>query len=691
MVYTGDTEFNKEQKDVLTREIRKFDKTVLDDINASVNWYSLLKPIQDNLKKASIGHIEVEPLQLVKSLVLEAIYDLGEIPFEVEVTDRKSFQKFLDLNYGDKVASNELLESCKKELTEDGSYDKMFDNFFKQLLDAEVIPEQDLLIDDDSSKEEEEVQDILISGDKVSDDDTENVTDMVEDNVEDNVEDVTTIEGVEEPQESEVNLVENTSTENDPLSVDEMIKEIEDRVKRLHDKKSPEEKEKLKEAGLKFGNGDDETKVPKDENLELYSKLNTIDDSLKKIYQNIETLTGKSMTSDSAADKVSKEEIQEQVSDLYAKLKDVDETVQETKEISEVNGDEVVSEETESIAEKLDDLESKIQEKLKDVPTESEARKENGEKEDLYKRLFDSFYTQLVDADIINEASKTKEKEIIEDKIESAAEETVDVSVQEPKLIEETVTKEEVKVTEKKANPDFVLEGRVEEKTGETIPVVMRPKQKEINLRDKKKYPIFNDANLTEDYELGLRFYKLGFKTSFVNLKTDARYGNSRIGTGEYFPNSFWASVKQKSRWIAGIVFQNWKIHGWKGTFKTKYFLARDRKTIVSFIGTALSFIVFAYFLAFGITRAFGIDYLPAIVQQNSVLWYLMLMSLLFMFGRIFHRFAFTYNWYGLRYAIMSIVRIFFDNVVNFFAIIRAIKVFRQTKDKVVWDSTEHY
>lgn len=681
MVYTGDTEFNKEQKDVLTREIRKFDKTVLDEINAAVNWYSLLKPIQDNLKKASIGHIEVEPLQLVKSLVLQAIYDLGEIPFEVEVTDRKSFQKFLDLNYGDKVASNELLKSCKKELTEDDSYDKMFDNFFKQLLDAEVIPEQDLLSNAGSTKAEEE-QDILISGDKVSMDEIENVSDVAEEKEEE----IIKIADIEEKE-----VIETASTENDPLSVDEMIKEIEDRVKRLHDKKSPEEKEKLKEAGLKFGNGDEETKEHKDENLELYSKLNTIDDSLKKIYHNIEVLTGKSMTSDSASEKVSKEEIKEQVSDLYAKLKGVDETVQETKEISEANGDQVVSEETESITEKLDDLESKIQEKLKDVPTESGAKKENGEKEDLYKRLFDSFYTQLVDADIINEASKTEEKQKVEDKIESAAEETVNVTVEEPKIAEETDIKEEVKVTEKKANPDFVLEGRVEEKTGETIPVVMRPKQKEINLRDKKKYPIFNDANLTEDYELGLRFYKLGFKTSFVNLKTDARYGNSRIGTGEYFPNSFWASVKQKSRWIAGIVFQNWKIHGWKGTFKTKYFLARDRKTIVSFIGTALSFIVFAYFLAFGITRAFGVDYLPSIVQQNSVLWYLMLMSLLFMFGRIFHRFAFTYNWYGLRYAVMSIIRIFFDNVVNFFAIIRAIKVFRQTKDKVVWDSTEHY
>src|SRR5207244_9528183 len=92
---------------------------------------------------------------------------------------------------------------------------------------------------------------------------------------------------------------------------------------------------------------------------------------------------------------------------------------------------------------------------------------------------------------------------------------------------------------------------------------------------------VFNDANLTEDYELGLRLHKLGYKTAFVNMLTDQRNTNTRIATGEYFPNSFWAAVRQRSRWTAGICFQNWKLHGWKGGLGTKYFLMRDRKTII--------------------------------------------------------------------------------------------------------------
>lgn len=653
-----DFEMNKEQMSVLTRELRKHDKNVLDEINAATNWYALIKPINEVLIKASAGR-DLDPEIVLKSLVLQEIYGLGaDIPFEVEVADRKSFQKFLSLKYGDVVPGNETLAQCRKALEDEGLYDRTFDNFFRQLLDAEVIPEQDLLV----QNEKPEIYSTEQTESEIEDSAPETV-----------VEEPLLQEPLEKYHDDEPSTVESTS-----LSVDDMIKEIEDRVKRLHDKKTPEEKQKLKDAGLKFnGNGDEEKdkEVKDNGSNELVSKLSAIDESLQKIYKNIEVLNEKQGISDVSETNIDADnELKEKVSDLYGQVKEIDDKV-DASEVSEE-----VKEEAKDISANIMDLKEKIDQKLKDAAEKTGASVENADKEDLYKKLFDSFYSQLVDADILNETSK-KVTEVISEK-------TTEHEVKHEVVIEDKI--EETAVDDKK-NSDFVLEGRVEEETGKTIPVVMRPKQKEINLRDKKKYPIFNDANLTEDYELGLRFYKLGFKTSFVNLKTDSKYGNSRIGVGEYFPNTFWASVKQRSRWIAGIVFQNWKIHGWKGSFKTKYFLTRDRKTIISFFGTALSFIVFGYFLAYAVSRAMGYNFLPEIVQQKTVLWYLMMTSLLFMFVRIFHKFAFTYNWYGLRYAIMSIFRTFVDNIVNFFAIIRAVKVFRQTKDKVVWDSTEHY
>jgi adsorption protein B len=202
---------------------------------------------------------------------------------------------------------------------------------------------------------------------------------------------------------------------------------------------------------------------------------------------------------------------------------------------------------------------------------------------------------------------------------------------------------------------------------------------------------VFNEANLTEDYELGLRLSKLGYKTAYVNLLADRFNSNTRIATGEYFPNSFWAAVRQRSRWTAGICFQNWKVHKWAGSFKTKYFLMRDRKTIFSNFMVLLSNIVFALFLLYLLGFSLGIDFLESVVEQNTALWVFLWICFVFMIWRLLHRFIFTYNWYGFRYAVFSLIRINFDNLINFFATFRALRVFMTMKNKVVWESTEHY
>ena len=202
---------------------------------------------------------------------------------------------------------------------------------------------------------------------------------------------------------------------------------------------------------------------------------------------------------------------------------------------------------------------------------------------------------------------------------------------------------------------------------------------------------VFNDANLTEDYELGLRLFKLGYKTSYINLLMDSHNAQSRVATGEYFPNSFWGAVRQRSRWTAGICFQNWKMHKWTGSLKTKYFLLRDRKTIFSNFMVLLSNLVFALFLFYMLGFSLGINYMESIIQENSALYVFLWVCFFFMIWRLLHRFIFTYNWYGFRYALFSLIRINFDNLINFFATFRAMRVFMTMKNKVVWESTEHY
>ncbi|MGH2575387.1 MAG: glycosyltransferase [Ignavibacteria bacterium] len=207
-----------------------------------------------------------------------------------------------------------------------------------------------------------------------------------------------------------------------------------------------------------------------------------------------------------------------------------------------------------------------------------------------------------------------------------------------------------------------------------------------------EKYPkLFNDAILTEDYELGLRLYELGYKVLFVNLQMDDEKGNnSRIATGEFFPNNFWGAVKQRSRWTAGICFQSWLMHRWPGNLTIKYFLMRDRKTVLSNIVILLSNITFALTLIYILGFAGGTG-LGSVVIEYSILWVFLWVCLVFMVWRLIHRFIFTFSWYGFKYAVFSIIRMQIDNLINFFATFRAFKVFLKTRKKVVWESTEHY
>lgn len=658
-----DIEITQNSVDLLRKHVRQHNGHILAKIDKAVNWNALISPIEQTVEDSQELDKSFDLKLVVKSLVLKELYGLGEFPFENEVADRKSFQKFLNLEYGDIVPSNELLDEYHDYLKMAGKYDNMFDRFFKQLIDADVIPENDLFVEEpvvetetvkeNTNKNNESDYDVPLLSEDIDDSSTQEIP-----------------QTIDEPKSN--------------LSVEDMIKEIEDRVKNIYEKKSPEEKKILDKTGLAFDNPQEKISKPEIPIVEKKEKVEVklkepVTDSANEPVKEIANEIVKEEKASTIAGRVeqSKKDAEQKSKNIYDKLSSFDDKIKSLNSKTEDTAAELseVNKELEEQIEKFTKTEAKTEETIQQVKQSQD---------DLYKKLFESFYNQLRENNLISDTT-----------------ELVIPGLNIPKEVaKERVTEPVIERTEKKVeeirpmiSPDFIEEQRTVESTGETVPVVMRPKKREINLKEKKKFPIFNDANLTEDYELGLRFYKLGFKTSFVNLKTDKEHGNTRIATGEYFPNTFWGSVKQRSRWLAGIVFQNWKIHGWGGSMKTKYFLLRDRKSILSFVGTALSYLCLIYFIIYAVTLALGYSspMLKPIVGTTSPLWYLMLAATFFMVVRLFHRFAFTYNWYGFRYAFFSIFRMLIDNVVNLFAMMRAIKVFRQTKDKVVWDSTEHY
>jgi hypothetical protein len=432
-------------------------------------------------------------------------------------------------------------------------------------------------------------------------------------------------------------------------SIDDKINEIERRIRNLYENKIPE-----------FLTVNQNLQA---QDFNLKEKLETVNDDIKQLS-----------------------------TDLKTKSPDLAHLV-EKKQVAAVDGsnqfihDSVQSEEInktlDSIDEKINSLNNltdrNFDEKVSDAVKKLEDKIENKDA-DLHKKLFDSFYEEKPVQEVPHKDNAVK------DKLERIDEQIKDIknsisSLYNPdQVVSSSMVEERLKSIENKLDDDKPKSNVVQHG-----PITLRPKQ--------KKEGLFNDANLTEDYELGFRFYQLGFKTGFFNVKLDRDDEASRIATAEFFPNTFWSSVKQRSRWVAGIVFQNWKAHKWAGNLSTKYFLFRDRKSIFSFVSAFLSNIVILYFIYAIFSKVFGWSHVTSLVGHSSVLWWLMIANLFFMVSRLSHRFVFTYNWYGFKYAIFSIFRLPLDTFINFFAIARSISVYKNTKSqtKAVWDSTSHY
>lgn len=89
---------------------------------------------------------------------------------------------------------------------------------------------------------------------------------------------------------------------------------------------------------------------------------------------------------------------------------------------------------------------------------------------------------------------------------------------------------------------------------------------------------VFLPNSLTEDYQLGMQTTQWDFKSIFLCRYLEGTDPSKIISTKEFFPHQFWHSVRQKTRWTAGIAFQGFQNIGWFGNLTQNYFLWRDRR-----------------------------------------------------------------------------------------------------------------
>ncbi len=186
---------------------------------------------------------------------------------------------------------------------------------------------------------------------------------------------------------------------------------------------------------------------------------------------------------------------------------------------------------------------------------------------------------------------------------------------------------------------------------------------------------VFDPVCLTEDYENGLRLRLSGAKQLFLPLQAQG------MATRELFPHTRQSAIRQRTRWVTGIVLQTWDRHGWRGGFVQKYWLWRDRKGILGNPASLLTNVLFLY----GAIRSLCGAPLPVapVMQMGAGL----------AAYRIVYRMVCVARVFGVRCALPTPIRILVANYINSAATFAALRQFFVAKWQgrpLVWIKTDH-
>ena len=192
---------------------------------------------------------------------------------------------------------------------------------------------------------------------------------------------------------------------------------------------------------------------------------------------------------------------------------------------------------------------------------------------------------------------------------------------------------------------------------------------------------IFEPEALTEDYENGLRLFRLGCSQTFVPLVHP--YGSKEwVATREFFPQQWTAAMRQRTRWVMGIALQTWERHGWKGKPGEVYWLWRDRKGLIANPLSLLANLIFVY----GLTTAIWHRVTPLAVE---LCWATVSIQCV----RMAVRMACVARVYGVLFALGVPVRAVYANALNAAATFNAVgryAVAKARKRPLKWLKTDH-
>ncbi|MCD9505344.1 glycosyl transferase family protein [Photobacterium phosphoreum] len=218
----------------------------------------------------------------------------------------------------------------------------------------------------------------------------------------------------------------------------------------------------------------------------------------------------------------------------------------------------------------------------------------------------------------------------------------------------------------------------------------------------------FDVQSLTEDYDIGFRLKQWGMEEIFVRFPVmgeehitlrEHHFGVSKregnvVCVREYFPTTFNTAVRQKTRWIIGIVFQGMKNHKWTNDWRINYFLWRDRRGAMSNLGGFLAMLLLFQMVGLTLYSAVVPDsyHFLSLLSDDPIVEVLLYINLILFFNRSFQRAYFVTQYYGFWQGFLSFPRMIWGNIINFFANVRAIRQVLEQGDprRIAWDKTTH-
>jgi adsorption protein B len=202
---------------------------------------------------------------------------------------------------------------------------------------------------------------------------------------------------------------------------------------------------------------------------------------------------------------------------------------------------------------------------------------------------------------------------------------------------------------------------------------------------------VFEPEALTEDYENGLKLYRLGCSQAFVPLSRSHESsperrsdidGRNFVATREFFPKDFRGALRQRTRWVIGVALQGWQRYGWSGRPGEMYWLWRDRKGLLANPLSLASNVVFLYGLA---TQMW--------MRVTPVAAHLVIMTMCLQTLRMGVRMTCCARVYGMVFALGVPVRAVCANVLNASATFLAIGTYAASRVRgrpLTWVKTEH-